>query len=127
MSIQSVSKVERKINNNRKELKKIMERKELEIELEKKNKIIDDMEQFLKDRYKLCKEEEKVANENRDYSGEDLWKYEAIATEICLNELKAIIRRTYQKSKKKQKKSPQKGLNTEINETKAEEKGKESN
>jgi len=36
MSIQSVSKVERKINNNRKELKKIMERKELEIELEKK-------------------------------------------------------------------------------------------
>lgn len=127
MSIQSVSKVERKINNNRKELKKIMERKELEIELEKKNKIINDMEIFLKDRYKLCKEEEKTANENKDYSGEDIWKYEAIATEICLNELKAIIRRAYQKSKKKQKKSPQKGLNTETNETKAEEKGKESN
>ena len=103
MSIQSVPKTERKINKNRKELKKIMERKDLEIELEKKNKIIDDMEQFLKDRYKLCKEEEKVANENIDYSGEDLWKYEAIATEICLNELKAIIRRAYQKSKKKQK------------------------
>lgn len=127
MSIQSVSKVERKINNNRKELKKIMERKELEIELEKKNKIINDMEIFLKDRYKLCKEEEKVANENRDYSGEDLWKYEAIATEICLNELKAIIRRAYQKPKKKQENSPKKGLNTEINETKAKEKGKESN
>ena len=103
MSIQSVSKVERKINNNRKELKKIMERKELEIELEKKNKIINDMEIFLKDRYKLCKEEEKTANENKDYSGEDIWKYEAITTEICLNELKAIIRRAYQKSKKKQK------------------------
>ena len=127
MSIQSVSKVERKINNNRKELKKIMERKELEIELEKKNKIINDMEIFLKDRYKLCKEEEKTANENKDYSGEDIWKYEAIATEICLSELKAIIRRAYQKSKKKQKKSPQKGLNTETNETKAEEKGKENN